>query len=318
MYNIGIDLGGTKIAAGIVSDKFEIVKKASLPTGAKREQEEIAADMAKLCRILSEESGISLSEVNSIGIASSGIADNKDGKIVYSCNLPFDNFKIREYLANDTGIEKVYVANDANAAALGEAVAGACAGVSEAVMVTLRTGVGGGIIVNKKIVTGFNFAGAEIGHIVIEHNGYPCSCGRRGCWESYSSAPALVRMTKEKMKEAMDSSMWQYCGGDIDKADTRCAFTEMKKGDRAACEVTDKYISYLACGVTNMINIFQPEVLCIGGGLSGEGQWLIDRVAELVNGEQYARGMDIKTEIKTATLGNDAGIIGAAALWIEE
>ena len=176
------------------------------------------------------------------------------------------------------------------------------------------TGVGGGVIIDGKIYSGFNYAGAELGHTVIEYNGRQCSCGRKGCFEAYASATALVSMTKEKLAACKDTLMWEMCGNDINKADARIAFAAMKKGDRAGKEVVDMYISYLACGITNMINIFQPEVLLIGGGVCNEKDYLLKPLTEIVNADQYTRNQAVKTEIKIAALGNDAGIVGAAAL----
>ncbi len=314
MYSIGIDIGGTKIAVGIVCSDHTILKKASIPTLAYRPSEVITEDIAKLCHSLMAEAGIGEDEIETIGIACPGIANSESGEIVYSCNLPFRNFFIADELGKYFKTDRIYVENDANAATLGEAVAGAARGTDSVVMITIGTGIGGGAIIDGKICSGFNFAAAELGHTVIVYGGRRCSCGRRGCWEAYSAVPALVRMTRQKMKRALHSSMWKYCHGDIDKADARCAFDEMKKGDSAAISVVDEYIGYLACGITNMVNIFQPKILCIGGGLSGEGKYLVDPLKKIVEVEQYSRDLEDKTEIKIAQLGNDAGIIGAAAL----
>ena len=219
--------------------------------------------------------------------------------------------------ARALGVGVVHVENDANAAAWGEAVAGAAKGTRNSVMITLGTGVGGGIIIDNKIYTGSNCAGAELGHIVIEYGGYPCTCGRRGCWESYSSATALIRMTREKIAECeaagrktLMSELAEKSGG----IDGRTAFDAARQGDGPAREVYDKYIGYLACGLTNIVNIFQPEVISLGGGISNEGQPLIDALLPLVKAEQYGGDIVTHTEIRIARLGNDAGIIGAAAL----
>ena len=182
-------------------------------------------------------------------------------------------------------------------------------------MITLGTGVGGGIILDNKLYTGFNHAGAELGHIVIELDGAPCSCGRKGCWEAYSSATALIRMTKEKIEECRktgrDSLMLK-----AERVSGRTACDCMRAGDEAAKEVYDKYIKYLACGLTNIINIFQPEVISLGGGVSNEGQSLIDSLLPLVRSESYGYGfVDKLPDLRIAKLGNDAGIIGAALLY---
>ena len=185
------------------------------------------------------------------------------------------------------------------------------------IMVTLGTGVGGGIVIGGKLYSGFNYAGAELGHIVIEHGGRPCTCGRKGCWEAYSSATALIEFTKEKMAKTRDTVMWELCENGAKKVSGRTAFKAARAGDKAGQEVVDTYIDYLACGITNMVNIFQPQVLCIGGGVCGEGDYLLTPLKEIVDRDQYGSSAhDDKTQIKIAQLGNDAGILGAALLGI--
>jgi glucokinase len=207
----------------------------------------------------------------------------------------------------------VKIENDANAAAWGEACAGAARGTKNSVMITLGTGVGGGIIIDNKVFSGFNYAGGELGHIVIEVDGAPCSCGRRGCWEAYSSATALIRMTNEKLEECKQSGRATIMAK-AERVSGRTACDAMRAGDEAAKEVYDKYIKYLASGLATIINIFQPEVISLGGGVSGEGQSLIDSLLPIVRKEQYGGGVVPMTELRIAKLGNDAGIIGAAML----
>ncbi len=182
MYRIGVDLGGTNIAVGLVDDDMKIVVKKSLPTGADRPADAIITDIATLCRAVCDEHGIALSDVAGIGIATPGIANSETGVVEYSCNLPFRKFPIAKALAEKTGVATVKIANDADAAAWGEAVAGAAKGTKNSIMITLGTGVGGGIIIDNKICSGFNCAGGELGHIVIEMDGAQCGCGRKGCW----------------------------------------------------------------------------------------------------------------------------------------
>ncbi len=317
MYAIGIDLGGTNIAAGIVDEGFNIIKKGSTPTLADRAPELIIKDMGELCLSLTKEAGLTPDMIEYAGIASPGSINPVTGVIEYANNLPFLKFPIADTLRKYFPVKKVYLENDANAAALGEAVVGGAKGKKYSLMVTLGTGVGGGIVIDGKVYSGFNYAGAELGHIVIEHNGRQCSCGRKGCFEAYSSATALVNLTKEKLSATKDTVMWEMCEGDIKKANARIAFAAMKQGDKAGKEVVDMYISYLACGITNLINIFQPEVLLIGGGVCNERDYLLKPLCEIVNAEQYTRNQPVKTEIKIAELGNDAGIVGAAALGLQ-
>jgi len=319
MYRIGIDLGGTNIAAAIVSEDFKIIKKKSVPTGADREVKYIMDDMAELCRSVCADAGISFDEIEAVGIASPGVANHTDGIIEYANNLPFRRFHICEELSRRLGIDNVHVENDANAAAWGEAVAGVAKGTRNSVMITLGTGVGGGVIIDGKVFSGFNYAGAELGHVVIEANGRQCSCGRRGCWEAYSSATALVNMTKEKLEECEKTGRKTVMTDLVaahGKVSGRTAFEGMRANDSAATEVIDMYIGYLQIGIINMINIFQPEVLSIGGGISGEGQLLIDLMRDAINKEQYGTDFVTTTKVCIAQLGNDAGLIGAAFLGI--
>lgn len=316
MYYIGIDLGGTNIAVGIVNSDYEIIKKGSTPTMAERSADEITDDIAKLCRQLIDEAGLTVDQIEYAGIATPGTANTELGVVEYANNLPFRMYPIAAKLRERIPFRAVYIENDANAAAKGEAVAGAAKGSKYSVMITLGTGVGGGIILDGQVYSGFNFAGAELGHMVIVHNGAPCSCGRRGCWEAYSSATALIRMTKEKMQQVgkEGSKMWAACDGSLDRVSGKTAFACAREGDAAAQEVVDSYISYLATGITNIINIFQPDILSIGGGISNERDYLLLPLKKLVDQEQYTRNSSRKTELKIAQLRNDAGIIGAALL----
>ena len=313
MYRIGVDLGGTNIAAGLVDESYKIVRKKSVPTGAERAPELIVDDMARLCRTLCEEARVELSEIASVGIASPGIANHDTGVVEYANNLPFINFPIASMLSERFEGKPVYIENDANAAALGEAVAGAAKGTKSSVMITLGTGVGGGIIIDGKVYSGFNYAGAELGHIVIEHDGRQCSCGRKGCWEAYSSATALIKMTREKLEEC-HARKRKTIMADAPRISGRTAFDAMRAGDEAGKEVVEMYLSYLGTGMVNIVNIFQPEVISVGGGVSGEGQWLVDALLVKIRAEEYGHGVVPGTKVRIAQLGNDAGIVGAAVL----
>ena len=314
MYRIGIDLGGTNIAAGLVNESYELVGKKSVPTGAERPGEMIVDDMAALCLSLCAEHNVTMSDITAIGIATPGVANIDTGVVEYTNNINFKNFPLADLLGERLNFTNIKIANDANAAAWGEAVAGAAKGTSNSVMITLGTGVGGGIVIDNKLYTGFNYAGAELGHIVIEVDGAPCTCGRNGCWEAYSSATALIRMTKEKIDECRATGRKSIML-DAPRVSGRLACDSMRAGDEAAKEVYDKYIKYLAAGLANIVNIFQPEVISLGGGVSGEGQSLIDSLLPLVRAQSYGVGF-VKNlpDIRIAKLGNDAGIIGAALL----
>ncbi|MGN0584805.1 MAG: ROK family protein [Ruminococcus sp.] len=307
-YYIGIDLGGTNIVAGVVNENYEIIAKSSVKTNLPRPEQEIAADIIKVSKQAVADAGLSMDQIEWVGMGTPGIANSETGIIEYSNNLGFVNTPMVKYLEEGLG-KPAFIENDANAAAYGEYVAGAAKGARNAVCITLGTGVGGGIIVDGKIYCGSNFGGAEIGHTVISVDGPQCTCGRKGCFEVYSSATGLIRMTKEAIAENPDSSM-----ASEEKISGRTAFNHMRKGDKAAKEVVDKYIKYLAAGITNTINIFQPDVLCIGGGVCNEGDPLLVPMKEIVARENYTRNSPKNAEIVIAKLGNDAGIIGAAFL----
>lgn len=313
MYKLGIDLGGTNIVAGVVDDNYNIVATSKVKTNLPRPAEEVIDDMVKAANIAIESAGLKVSDIDSMGVGSPGAIDPVHGMVCYANNLGFNNVPMAKMLKERMGVD-FYIENDANAAAYGEYIAGAGRGTNDFIAITLGTGVGGGVIIDGKIYSGSNYAGAELGHTVIAMGGEMCSCGRQGCWEAYASATALIRQTKQAMIKYPKSVMWELCGGDINKVDGRTAFDAMRKGDVAGKMVVDKYVEYIAVGVSNNINIFQPDVLCIGGGISKEGDNLIKPIKAFLEGENYARNIEKNTEVKVAELGNDAGIIGAAYL----
>ena len=315
MYRIGVDLGGTNIVAGVVDGDYNIIAKASTKTNCPRPEKEIAEDMAKMAVQAVENAKLTMDDIEWIGIGTPGIANSATGIVERANNLGFINTPLVKYVKefigrNDT---PVYIENDANAAAYGEYVAGAAKGAKNAVCITLGTGVGAGIVIDGKIYAGSNFAGAEIGHTVIEVGGAPCTCGRKGCFEAYSSATGLIRMTKESMAENPDSIM-NKMAEERGKVTARTSFDCMRAGDKYAKAVVDKYIKYLAAGITNTINTFQPDILCIGGGVCNEGDPLLLPVKAIVEEEDFANKSEKRTEIVIAKLGNDAGLIGAAFL----
>lgn len=314
MYRLGIDLGGTNIVAGVVDDvKHKIIAKASCKTAVPRPESEICDSMAEVALKAVDKAKLTIDDIKSVGIGVPGAVNPKTGIIEYSANLFFHNWEVVKMMEERLN-KRVFIENDANAAALGEYLAGSAKGSKNAVAITLGTGVGGGIIINGKIYSGSNFAGAELGHMVIVKDGKKCACGRRGCWEAYASATGLISLTKEKiLSEKLEYSyMLKMCDGDINKVDGRTAFDAMRDGAPTAKAVVEEYISYLACGLVNIINIFQPDVLCVGGGISNEGENLLAPLRSIIEKERYTKHNDKQTVICKCTLGNDAGIIGAA------
>lgn len=311
MFYVGIDLGGTNIAAGLVDESGKLIAKKSVPTGAERSAEEVIKDMAMVAIAVVEENGYSMDDVASVGIGSPGSVDKENGELVYANNLPFSHTPMRAEMQKYIN-KPIFIDNDANCAAWAEAMAGGTKGIQDSVAITLGTGVGGGIVINGKLYSGFNFIGGELGHMVIHVDGEPCSCGRKGCWEAYASATALIRQTKAAAEANKDSKMWDFYEKE-GKFSGRTAFSAAREGDKAAQEVVDNYVKYVGCGLANIINIFQPEVIVVGGGVANEGDALLNPVREYVKNETYAK--DIKEcRIERAFLGNDAGIIGAALL----
>ena len=308
MYRIGIDLGGTNIVAGVVDDEFRIVATAKCKTRIPRPAEEIVVDMARMAKEAVQNAGLTMADIAYVGVGSPGTCNADTGIVEYSNNLQFEKLPLRDMLGGMLD-KAVYIENDANAAAL----AGAAKGAQSCVCITLGTGVGGGIIIDGKIYGGFNFAGAELGHTVIMVDGELCTCGRFGCWEAYASATALINQTRRAMVNHPDSAMWSIAE-DLDKVNGRTAFDGMRAGDAVAAQVVDTYIKYIATGLINVINIFQPEVLCIGGGICKEGDTLLKPLAAHIERERYSKYSSHQTRLCVATLGNDAGIIGAAFL----
>lgn len=313
MYYLGIDLGGTNIAAAVVDDSYQIIGRGKVKTRCPRPAEEIAADMFAASMSAVEAAGLTLDDIYSVGVGAPGTINQESGVIEFSNNLGFHNVPLIEMLEQHFG-RKVYMENDANAAAYGEFLAGAGKTAKDFVAITLGTGVGSGIILDGRIFSGTNFAGGEIGHTVMVNDGELCTCGRKGCWEAYASATALIHQTREAMSAHKDSKMWEISGG-LEKVNGLTAFDAMRAGDAAGIEVTKRYIEYIACGLVNVINIFQPEIVCIGGGISAEGETLLAPIRQYVEQYRYSRYSKKQTEIKKAELGNDAGIIGAACLY---
>lgn len=312
MYKIGVDLGGTNIAVGVINDKFEIIGLGKAKTNAPRPAEEIFDDIVKCIHTAVENAGITVADIESVGIGTPGSVDKEKGVIMYANNLGFLNVPAVEYINKAFPEVKVYIENDANAAALGEALAGCGKGKKSFIAITLGTGVGSGIVLDGKLLTGCNDAGGELGHMSIRFDGEPCNCGRIGCWERYASATALVNQTKAAMLEHKDSKMWELCGGNIENAGGRTAFDGMRAGDKYATEVCENYMYYIAVGTANVINAFQPDMLCFGGGICNEGDTLLKPIEKHVAQMRYSKNHDIQTVLCRATLGNDAGIIGAA------
>lgn len=311
-YSLGIDIGGTNIAAGVVDESFNIVSKSKVKTNPERGYEEVLRDIALAGELAAREAGLPLDGIKWVGMGCPGTCNIESGLVEYANNLKWENVPLRRFVGDALGIP-AYIENDANAAALGEYYAGAAKGAKSAIVITLGTGLGAGIIIDGKIFSGSNYAGAEIGHTVINVDGEPCTCGRRGCFEAYCSATALVKFTKRAIEKNPDSLMVPIAEKE-GKISGRTAFNAAKAGDKSGQDVVNYFIKNLACGIINTINVFQPNILCIGGGVSNEGDNLLIPLKERISKEVYSKNSDRNTEITLCKLGNNSGIIGAAFL----
>lgn len=310
MYYIGLDLGGTAIKGGIIDDDGVIVVKDSIRTNKEDGADKVLNDMADFALSLIVEAGLKVSDVAGIGIGSPGLVDGNSAKVVFAPNLGWSNVDVRTVIEKKTGLP-VYNSNDANCAALGEYMFGASKNYKNSIFVTLGTGVGGGIIIDGKLFEGVGGAGAEIGHTVIGIDGEQCACGRRGCYETYASASALIRQAKDALHKNPNTLLSEYNEDGIFAKDV---FDCADKGDKVAIEVVNKYYEYVGIGLVNLVNTFRPEIILIGGGVSARGDKLLEPLRAYVKKYSYAGNNAPSVIIDAASLKNDAGIVGAAAL----
>lgn len=311
MY-IGIDIGGTNLVAALTERSGQILSKSTRLVDRSWSAEKLCVQIAHLAKQVAEFGGAALEEIEAVGVGLPGLVDNETGVVIRTPNMPFRDTPFRELFQKEWNVP-VYLGNDANCAAVGEYYAGAAKDCSSVLMITLGTGIGGGFIVNGKLFTGFANSAMEVGHMIIHPFGNLCGCGNRGCWEQYGSASALISITQTEMGHAGSGPMWDLCGGDLNKVDGRTAFTAARMGDPTAKYVVSKYLSGLSVGIINLVNILQPEIICLGGGISNEGDdLLLTPLRQLVNQGVFDKKTGVRLE--KASLGNDAGIIGAAML----
>lgn len=313
MYYLGIDVGGTNLSVGVVDESYKIIGRGSRRSHVPRPIEDFCDDIAAAALDAISAAGLTLSDFENCGIGCPGVINSKAGIVEYSNNLHYSNIPLSDMISQRLSSLKTYIDNDANAAALGEVLAGAAKGASSALVITIGTGIGAGIIVDNKIYSGCNGVAGEVGHTLLIKNGNLCTCGRRGCFETYASAIALKRQTAQAMRENPDSLMWTLVDAP-EKVSGRTPFEAMRMGDVAATAVVEQYFDYLADGITDIINILQPEVVCLGGGISKEGDNLLIPLEKLIAQRRFCRGNVPQPRLVCAQLANDAGIIGAALL----
>ena len=316
MIAIGVDIGGTSIKGAFINEEGHILNRFSMKVDRDADPE---GEVAKLCDLIVRDRDElnTNEEIKGIGIGIPGILDMDEGIIVSSPNLPtWDGFNIKAFMEKKLKY-KVLINNDANVAALGEAKFGSGKNYKDLIMITLGTGVGGGVIINGKLFDGNKHQGAELGHMVIRMDGKPCGCGRRGCFEAYASASALIRDTKLMMKKH-PISMLTEIEKELVGIDGRNAFLAAKRGDKYGQKLVDNYVKYLSEGLINYCNIFRPEAIILSGGIANEKEYLIDKVVEYLEKHTYGMKGSPKVEILNGQLGYDSGKIGAASLVLFE
>lgn len=310
-YRIGIDMGGTAIKAGIVDENFNIVCSHSVPT--RGNFEDICRDMGELAKTVAGKMDLRVEDFPCVGIGTPSCINPKTGRLVFSNNTNWRNVPLREEMEKYIPVP-VYIGNDANCAVIGEFIAGAGRGYENIVMITLGTGLGGGVILNGKLFVGGDSMGAELGHTPLMHKGERCTCGIEGCLEAYGSVTALIRQTKEAMKEHPESVMNEWAKAHDNRISGRTAFDCSREGDAAALAVVDQYQEYVANGLGGLINIFRPDIVLVGGGISAEGDYLLDPIREKLKKYVFAYDIIGMPPVCTAKLKNGAGTIGAAYL----
>ena len=314
MKYVGVDIGGTNLKAGLVDENGVLLATQKMKVASIADDDGLAWTVASLVQELAHTVNISVSDVASVGVGVPGTVEIRSGSINYTCNLPLRNVPLRKLFHRYLSIP-LYIENDANCAALAEFLVGAGRDSKRFVTITLGTGVGAGIVHNGKIYHGANGMAGGVGHMVIQRGGLPCPCGRHGCWEQYASATALKRMTAAALAAHPHSILAQVVAENEGRVSGQSAFIAARRGDPVGQQVCDEYVDYLACGVVNVVNIFQPDTLAIGGGVSNEAEeQLLLPVQQRVARESIPCGRDRRTRIVKAELGNRAGIIGAALL----
>ena len=309
MY-IGIDLGGTNIAAGIVREDGKIVVQSSVPTLSQRPTDEIVKDMVFLSKQLIKDAELELNDIEAVGIGCPGTINFETGEVIYSNNIKMEHYMLAKEFQKYLNLP-VKIDNDANCAAMGEYIVSGN-NVPIFMFITLGTGVGSGLILNGKVFRGFNGAASEAGHITLVSGGEPCTCGKRGCWETYASVTALIRQTTVAMEKNPESLMHEIAKAE-GKISGRTSFDAAKQGDKAAQAVVKQYAQYVADGIVSVENVLQPDIISVGGGISREGEYLLQPVCEYAAANGFNKFMP-KTKIVTAQSFNDAGIIGAAMI----
>ncbi len=316
MLVVGIDIGGMSIKGALVNEQGKVLNTFSLPIICGEPSEQTISNLAKAIKSLITDNGYALGDVIGIGVGCPGAIDSTQGIVNYSNNLAWNDVPLKSLLEKGTGIP-VKITNDANAATLGEAKFGSGKDNKNLIIITLGTGVGGGIIIDGKLYEGNDGKGAEIGHTVIVVDGEQCTCGRKGCFEAYSSASALIKKTKKEMMKDEKSLLWSLAKNDINNVNGKLAFDGAKAGDKCAEEIIEWYVKYLGEGILNFCNIFRPDAIILSGGIANQGDYLINKLVKYCEDRDYGYKRTPAVQIKRAVIGYESGMIGAAALFID-
>ncbi len=308
MNFIGIDLGGTQIKAGIISKEGKVIGKTKVDTPVKEGINAIVDAIYGLIDRLLKTNKLDLQSIKGIGIGIPGVC-NSEGLVYYATNLFWTNVPLGQMLKEKINIP-IFVENDATIAAIGESTCGATRGSSNSIFITLGTGVGGGFIINGDVYSGNHGIGSEIGHMMVGKNFYDCNCGSNGCLETFASGTALVKYTKKLLEDPSNSLILKKLNNNMDLLDARLIFDCAKEGDLVANKAVDRLVKYLSIGIANLINLLDPEIIAIGGGMSRAGDFLLDKLNNEVPKYIWLKSMNL-TKIVLASLQNDAGIVGA-------
>lgn len=312
MIRIGVDVGGTGIQIGVVNKEYKIIQEGSIPTRTDLPFEEQLRQIADCIVNTVRESGFSVNDIESVGIGIPGIASAKTGEVIKCTNMGWFHMPFRAVFTHYLD-KPVHIENDANVAALAESVAGVSADTSSSVFITIGTGIGSGIIINGRIWSGAHHIGGELGHVIFDLGGVPCTCGNHGCLERYCSATALIRMAREAVSDHPDSMIIRSVNMDPDRIEAKTVFDAARAGDPLAVSVYKQFIDNLAQAIGSVVNLLDPEVIVLGGGVSKAGSFLLDPLTE-----EYTKYVLFNDQplppLKLAVLGSEAGIIGAAML----
>ena len=312
-YIIGIDLGGMGAKGAVFSCDGELLYDSKVKTCKDDGFEGTVALLADFCKQLANGAEIDYNDVAAIGLGSPGVVDSRRGIVLRWSNFDWNNVPLAERLSAMTS-RPVYIANDANVAALGEAKFGSTAQYQSSILITIGTGVGSGIVFDGKLIEGFRSAGAELGHVTIREGGLPCACGRRGCYEKYASTTALIRQTRHAMVEDLNSLLWEEADDKIENVNGRTVFAAARRGDKTAQAVIDQFVGYLSEGIADFVNILRPEAIVLGGGIVGEGEALFEPLRKAVDARTYIAMDIVPLKIVGAKLGNKAGMYGAYSI----